>query len=123
MRSRRLHPHIRRRSLRLGENSRQADRFRSGVQFQSGGATSFSGLVGKAASFAFLHTAKLAALPTGPGSEDSMSLASEAISALLNLVVLGGLPLLVYFAYQKLRFNRSFSEVARRAGLQLGGGR
>lgn len=52
-----------------------------------------------------------------------MPLASAAASALLNLVVLGGLPFLVYFAYQKWRHKRGFNEVARRAGLQLGGGR
>jgi membrane protease YdiL (CAAX protease family) len=52
-----------------------------------------------------------------------MPLASAAVSALLNLVVLGGLPLLVYFAYQKRRHKRGFREVARRTGLQLGDGR
>jgi len=51
-----------------------------------------------------------------------MPLASAAISALLNLVVLGGVPFLVYFVYQKWRNKRPFSEIARRAGLQLGDG-
>ena len=51
-----------------------------------------------------------------------MLLANAAISALLNLVVLGVLPLLLYFAYQKWRHKRGFGEVAKRAGLQLGEG-
>ncbi len=42
-----------------------------------------------------------------------------AISALLNLVVLGGLPFLVYFTYQKWCHKRSFAEIAQRAGLRL----
>jgi membrane protease YdiL (CAAX protease family) len=54
---------------------------------------------------------------------ESMPLANAAISALLNLVVLGGVPFLVYFVYQKWRHKRPFSEIARRAGLQLGDGR
>jgi membrane protease YdiL (CAAX protease family) len=52
-----------------------------------------------------------------------MPLANAAISALLNLVILGGLPFLAYYAYQKWRHKRGFKEVAQRAGLQLGGGR
>jgi membrane protease YdiL (CAAX protease family) len=51
-----------------------------------------------------------------------MPLANAAVSALLNFVVLGGLPFLAYFAYQKWRCKRGFSEIARRAGLQLGDG-
>jgi membrane protease YdiL (CAAX protease family) len=43
-----------------------------------------------------------------------------AISALLNLVVLAGLPFLVYFAYQKWRHKRSLAEIVQRAGLRLG---
>ncbi|HVT19467.1 MAG TPA: type II CAAX endopeptidase family protein [Thermoanaerobaculia bacterium] len=50
-------------------------------------------------------------------------LANASLSALLNLVVLGGLPFLLYFAYQKWRYKRGFGEVAQRAGLQLGEGR
>jgi threonine/homoserine/homoserine lactone efflux protein len=42
-----------------------------------------------------------------------MPLASAAISALLNFVVLGGLPFLIYFAYQKWRHKRSFKEIAQ----------
>ena len=49
-----------------------------------------------------------------------MPLANAALSALLNLTVLGGLPFLVYFAYQKWRRKRGFGEISRRVGLQLG---
>jgi len=49
-----------------------------------------------------------------------LPLANAAISVLLNLVVLGGVPFLVYFTYQKWRHKRSFHEIARRAGLQQG---
>jgi membrane protease YdiL (CAAX protease family) len=49
-----------------------------------------------------------------------MPVANEALSALLNLTALGGLPFLIYFAYQKRRHKRGFSEIAQRAGLQLG---
>lgn len=52
-----------------------------------------------------------------------MLLANAALSALLNLVVLAGLPFLVYRGYQKWRHKRGFRETARRAGLQLGAGR
>lgn len=50
-------------------------------------------------------------------------LAAAAISALVNLLLLAGLPFLLYFAYQKWRHKRGFGEIARRAGLQLGEGR
>jgi membrane protease YdiL (CAAX protease family) len=43
-----------------------------------------------------------------------------AISALVNVIVLAGVPFLIYFAYQKLRHKRTFAEIAQRAGLQLG---
>src|SRR6516164_2564739 len=49
-----------------------------------------------------------------------MPVANAAISALLNVALLGALPLLVYFAYQRWRYQRGFGEVAGRAGLQLG---
>jgi membrane protease YdiL (CAAX protease family) len=49
-----------------------------------------------------------------------MSLIDAAISAFLQAAVLGGVPLLAYVIYQKLRHKRSFEESARRAGLQLG---
>lgn len=50
-------------------------------------------------------------------------LAAAAISALLNLLVLAGLPFLLYFAYQKWRHKRGIGEIAQRAGLQFGEGR
>lgn len=49
--------------------------------------------------------------------------ANAAVSALVNLLVLAGLPFLLYFAYQKWRLKRGFDEIARRVGLQLGEGR
>ena len=52
-----------------------------------------------------------------------MLLTNAALSALLNLLVFGVLPFLAYFAYQKWRQQRTFGEIARRAGLQLGPGR
>jgi membrane protease YdiL (CAAX protease family) len=52
-----------------------------------------------------------------------MLLANAALSALLNVLVFAGLPFLTYYAYHKWRHKRSFSEIARRAGLQLGAGR
>lgn len=50
-------------------------------------------------------------------------LALAAISALVNLLILAGLPFLLYFAYQKWRHKRGLGETAQRAGLQLGEGR
>jgi membrane protease YdiL (CAAX protease family) len=50
-------------------------------------------------------------------------LADAALSALVNLLVLAGLPFLFYFAYQKWRNKRRFGEIAQRAGLRLGEGR
>jgi hypothetical protein len=52
-----------------------------------------------------------------------MLLANAALSALLNLLVLAGLPFLAYFAYQKWRHKRPLPAIARRAGLQPGEGR
>jgi membrane protease YdiL (CAAX protease family) len=46
-------------------------------------------------------------------------LADAAVSAFLHVVDLAGVPFLVYFIYQQWRHKRSFSEIARRAGLQL----
>ena len=47
-------------------------------------------------------------------------LVNAALSALVNLVILVGLPFLFYFAFHKWRRKRGFGEIARRAGLQLG---
>ena len=49
-----------------------------------------------------------------------MSLSDAAVSAFLQAAVLGGVPLLGYAIYQKLRHRRSLRESARRAGLQFG---
>jgi membrane protease YdiL (CAAX protease family) len=43
-----------------------------------------------------------------------------ALSAFLQALVLGGIPFLGYFVYQRWRHKRTFGEVARRAGLQVG---
>jgi membrane protease YdiL (CAAX protease family) len=47
-------------------------------------------------------------------------LASAAASAIFNVVVLAGIPFLVYFLWHRLRHKRRLGEVARRAGLQVG---
>jgi membrane protease YdiL (CAAX protease family) len=49
-----------------------------------------------------------------------MQFVNAGVSAILNLLVLGGLPFLVYAIYQKWRHKRAFKEIARRAGLRLG---
>src|SRR5262245_59277821 len=49
-----------------------------------------------------------------------MPLTNAALSALLNVVVLAGVPFFGYWLYHRLRHKRSFVDVARRAGLQLG---
>lgn len=47
-------------------------------------------------------------------------LADAMLSAILNVVVLAGIPFLVYFLWHRLRHKRGLAEVARRAGLQVG---
>jgi len=47
-------------------------------------------------------------------------LVNALVSALGNVLILAGLPLLVYWAYHRWRHGRGFGEVARRAGLRLG---
>lgn len=49
-----------------------------------------------------------------------MVITNALVSALLNLVLLAGIPFLVYYAFHRLRHQRRFGEVARRAGLQRG---
>jgi membrane protease YdiL (CAAX protease family) len=49
-----------------------------------------------------------------------LSLSDAALSALLQVLLVGGAPLLGYFIYQKWRHTRTFAEVTQRAGLQLG---
>src|SRR5262249_21889589 len=43
----------------------------------------------------------------------------DLLSALLQLTVLGGVPFLIYFGYQKRFRKRTFQETAQLAGLQL----
>jgi membrane protease YdiL (CAAX protease family) len=50
-------------------------------------------------------------------------LLASAISALVNLFVLAGIPFLFYFLYEKWRYKRTFAEIAQRAGFRLGEGR
>jgi membrane protease YdiL (CAAX protease family) len=47
-------------------------------------------------------------------------LVNAAISAVVQLALLGGVPFLGYWFYQRRRHKRTFRETARRAGLQLG---
>jgi membrane protease YdiL (CAAX protease family) len=47
-------------------------------------------------------------------------LANAAASAVFNVVLLAGIPFLVYYLWHRLRHGRRLPEVARRAGLQLG---
>ena len=47
-------------------------------------------------------------------------LLDAALSALLNVVVLAGIPFLVYAVYHKRRHGRTLGEIAARAGLRLG---
>jgi len=46
-----------------------------------------------------------------------MSLVDAAVSALAQLMLLAGVPLLAYAAYHKWRHRRSWPEIARRAGV------
>ncbi|PYR63326.1 MAG: hypothetical protein DMF91_03755 [Acidobacteria bacterium] len=50
----------------------------------------------------------------------AMSLVDAALSAFLQAAILGGVPFLGYVIYHKRRHKRTFGEIARRAGLQLG---
>lgn len=50
-------------------------------------------------------------------------LANAITSALLNVVLLAGIPFLVYFLWHRLRHGRRLPEVARGAGLQVGDGK
>jgi membrane protease YdiL (CAAX protease family) len=51
---------------------------------------------------------------------NSLLLLKTAISTVLNLVLLAGLPFLGYFVHHRWRHARRFGEIARRAGLQIG---
>jgi membrane protease YdiL (CAAX protease family) len=47
-------------------------------------------------------------------------LVNAALSAVLNVAVLAGIPFLIYYLYHRKRHKRGFKEIAQRAGLQLG---
>lgn len=47
-------------------------------------------------------------------------LANAVVSSVLNVVVLAGIPFLVYFLWHRIRHKLRLGEVARRAGLQVG---
>src|SRR2546427_13067717 len=51
---------------------------------------------------------------------NTVSLVDAALSAFVQVALLGGVPFVIYFIYQKRRHKRTFGEIARRAGLQLG---
>ena len=50
----------------------------------------------------------------------TLSLLDAAVSAILQVLLLGGIPFFGYAIYQRVRHKRTFHESARRAGLQLG---
>jgi len=50
----------------------------------------------------------------------NVSLVNAAISAFLQVAVLGGVPFLGYLIYHRWRHKRTFREIAGRAGLRLG---
>lgn len=47
-------------------------------------------------------------------------IANSIVSALVEVLVFGGIPFLIYALYQKWRNKRSFREIRERTGLQLG---
>lgn len=47
-------------------------------------------------------------------------LADAAVSAVFNVVLLAGIPFLLYFLWHRFRHKRGLGEVARRGGLQVG---
>jgi membrane protease YdiL (CAAX protease family) len=47
-------------------------------------------------------------------------LANAVASAILNVVVLAGIPFLVYFLWHRIRHGRRLAEVVRRAGIRVG---
>jgi membrane protease YdiL (CAAX protease family) len=49
-----------------------------------------------------------------------MPLLGAAVSALAQVLLLGGVPLFGYWIWQRQRYKRTFGETARRAGLKLG---
>jgi membrane protease YdiL (CAAX protease family) len=57
------------------------------------------------------------------GTTSASLLANAALSTGLNVVVLAGVPFLLYAAYHRRRHRRSWGEIAARAGLQWGSAR
>jgi membrane protease YdiL (CAAX protease family) len=57
---------------------------------------------------------------TRPRNVNLMSLANAALSAVLQVAVLAGVPFLGYVIYQRWRYRRTLREIAARAGLQVG---
>ncbi len=49
-----------------------------------------------------------------------MQVTSAVVSALVNVFILAGLPLLGYWLYQRLRHRRTWSEIRDRVGLKVG---
>jgi hypothetical protein len=49
-----------------------------------------------------------------------MNVLDAAFSAIAQAAVLGGVPLLGFFIFHKWRHKRTFAEMARLAGLQIG---
>ncbi len=47
-------------------------------------------------------------------------LANAVVNAIANVVILGGVPFLLYYLWHRFRHGRRLPEVARRAGLQVG---
>ena len=47
-------------------------------------------------------------------------MADAALSAIVQACVLGGVPLLLFYVFRRWRHKRTFADVARLAGLQIG---
>lgn len=54
------------------------------------------------------------------GARELRMLTTLATSAVLNLVLLAGIPFLLYWGYQRWRHRRRLGEIVRRAGLRWG---
>ena len=49
-----------------------------------------------------------------------MNLINSLLSALVNVLILAAIPFLFYYIFHRWRHKRKFSEIAQRAGLNLG---
>jgi hypothetical protein len=54
---------------------------------------------------------------------NSRLIVDSATTAVIQFILLAGLPFLGYFIYQRRRYNRSFSDTLKKAGLQRCPGR